>query len=70
MTEPKANILLEGGAAGADFARVREVGAGESVVKVLTGNRYEHFRRTGRSEEHEGVPLDVFEWSGNTFVAE
>ncbi|MFE7560494.1 DUF5988 family protein [Kitasatospora sp. NPDC057500] len=70
MTEPKANILLEGGAAGSDFARVREVAAGESVVKVLTGNRYEHFRRTGRTAVHEGVPLDVFEWSGSTFVAE
>ncbi|GAA1387727.1 hypothetical protein GCM10009639_13130 [Kitasatospora putterlickiae] len=70
MTNPKANILLEGGAAGSDFARVREVLAGESVVKVLAGNRYEHFRRTGRTTLHEGVPLEIFEWSGNTFVAE
>ncbi|MFB6887847.1 DUF5988 family protein [Kitasatospora sp. NPDC056327] len=70
MTEPKAKILLEGGAAGSEFARLRAVDPGENVVKVLTGNRYEHFRRTGRTAEHEGVPLDVFEWSGNTFVAE
>ncbi|MFF1903669.1 DUF5988 family protein [Kitasatospora sp. NPDC058218] len=70
MTEPKANILLEGGAVGAEFARVREVDPRESVVKVHVGNRYEHFRRNGRTVVHEGVPLDVFEWSGSTFVAE
>ncbi|MFC5663832.1 DUF5988 family protein [Kitasatospora misakiensis] len=70
MTEPKANILLEGGAAGAEFERVRAVAPGESLVKVHAGNRYEHFRRTDRTAVHEGVPLSVFEWSGNTFVAE
>ncbi|MFG2846362.1 DUF5988 family protein [Kitasatospora sp. NPDC048296] len=70
MTEPKVNILLEGGAAGSEFERVREVGHGESVVKILAGNRHEHFRRTDRTAFHEGVPLDIFEWSGNTFVAE
>ncbi|WP_406205822.1 DUF5988 family protein [Kitasatospora sp. NBC_01560] len=70
MTEPKANILLEGGAAGSRFARVHEADPRESVVKVLAGNRYEHFRRTGRTAVHEGIALDVFEWSGSTFVAE
>jgi hypothetical protein len=71
MSEPHPNVILEGGPEWQQFgSRIHYVKNEESVLKVLAGNRYEHFHRTDRHVVHQGRPLQVFEWSRSTFVAE
>ncbi|MFJ3928299.1 DUF5988 family protein [Streptomyces sp. NPDC090022] len=39
-------------------------------VKVLWGNRYEHFEPTDGTITAEELELMVYQWSGYTYVAE
>lgn len=71
MTELDPNVLLEGGPVWSELgSRVRYVEGGESVLKVRSGNCYEHFHRTEKTTEHEGRSLRVFEWIRSTYLAE
>lgn len=42
----------------------------DAVVKLLNGNRYEHFAPTSETVFVEGRRLQIFVWSGYTKVAE
>ena len=69
-TNPNA-ILIGGPAAGLpETDRIRSVAVSDTNLKVLHGNRYEHFRRTAEVVQHELGELSVFSWTGVTYVAE
>lgn len=66
------NAILIGGPAESfpETARLRSASVSEVILKVLHGNRYEHFRRTAETIRHELGELSVFTWTGSTYVAE
>ncbi|MFE7619920.1 DUF5988 family protein [Streptomyces sp. NPDC057496] len=66
------NIILTGGPTFLihEKDRVRYVADRNSKVKVLSGNRYEHFEPTDETVVEDDRELQVFAWSGCTYVAE
>lgn len=66
------NILLVGGPElpSDTHQRVRFTVHPDAPVKLLAGNRYEHFEPTSRRQLVDGRELVVFEWSRYTKVAE
>ncbi len=73
MTSDTApNAILHGGPSEylPDDRRLRHVAEPQDVLKVLCGNRYEHFRRSARTVRHESLELRVFAWTGFTYLAE
>jgi hypothetical protein len=71
VTEHRPNALLRGGPphhGGA--ARTRHVADQGAVLKVLSGNRYDHFEPTSETALHDGRELRVFTWVRSTYVAE
>ncbi|MET9388390.1 DUF5988 family protein [Streptomyces sp. NPDC002928] len=50
--------------------RIRYVEDVDMKVKVLNGNRYEHFEPTAETVEKEGRKLLVYTWSACTYLAE
>jgi hypothetical protein len=72
MSVRSPNVILHGGPPPrlSHEDRIRYVSDVSTKVKVLNGNRYEHFEPTGETVvdgEHE---LHVFTWSTCTYVAE
>lgn len=72
MSAKNVNALLRGGPAAqlTDHDRIRHVGDADHSVKILRGNRYEHFEPTSEFTRHQGRRLRVFVWTHHTFVAE
>ena len=66
------NAILAGGPAESlpEMERVRHITVSESKLKLLRGNRYEHFQRTAETILHDLGELRVFAWIGSTYVAE
>jgi hypothetical protein len=66
------NAILAGGPAEKlpEAERLRHITGPESKLKLLRGNRYEHFQRTAETILHELGELRVFTWTGSTYVAE
>lgn len=66
------NIVLIGGPGMSldSVERVRFAQRLDATVKLLLGNRYEHFEPTERSTVIDGRELQVFEWKTYTKVAE
>ena len=66
------NAVLAGGPAHSlpEAERLRHITSSESKLKLLRGNRYEHFQRTAETILHELGELRVFAWIGSTYVAE
>ena len=50
--------------------RIRFVSDTGTKIKILIGNRYEHFEPTSRATVVDGLELLVFAWTGSTRVAE
>jgi hypothetical protein len=66
------NILLSGGP---DFMyeymdRTHFVVDPDVKLKLLVGNRYEHFEPTGEFVTEGAAKLQVFLWTGHTYIAE
>lgn len=73
MTDHTPNAILHGGPAEhmPHHERIRTVGdPTQTKIKVLVGNRYEHFVADGVAGTHEDGDLRVFRWAGTTYVAE
>ncbi|UJW32914.1 DUF5988 family protein [Saccharothrix sp. AJ9571] len=72
MSDIGPNVVLRGGplALPGGNPRFHRVPDEELPLKLVNGNRYEHFRPTTETELHAGRPLRVFEWIGRTYVAE
>lgn len=67
----RPNAILAGGPKTLPTAeRLRHITGSESKLKLLRGNRYEHFERTAETIPHELGELHVFAWTGSTYVAE
>jgi Family of unknown function (DUF5988) len=66
------NVILDGGPSDAlpDGERIRYVAGGAARVKLLRGNRYEHYEKSTRTLPHENGTLQVFVWTGSTYIAE
>jgi hypothetical protein len=66
------NVLLTGGPASCftNGGRTWSAERLDADVKVLNGNRYEHFSPTPESVSVDGRRLRIFVWSGYTKVAE
>lgn len=71
-TREEPNAILTGGPAGfaSGTGRMWFAERPDRVVKLLNGNRYEHFAPTPETVLVEGRPLQVFRWAGFTKVAE
>lgn len=72
MSVREVNAMLRGGPAVgiSDGERIRYVPESEYAVKLLRGNRYEHFESTSETVRVRGQNLRVFVWTRNTYVAE
>ncbi|MBW5483260.1 DUF5988 family protein [Streptomyces bambusae] len=72
MKTKTPNVILRGGPAQelAPEDRVRYVSDTTDKVKVLWGNRYEHFSPTEGTVTEEELELLVYQHSGYTYVAE
>ncbi|MGO4463654.1 DUF5988 family protein [Streptomyces sp. NBC_01276] len=74
MTVQSPNVILSGGPASnlEELERVRYVEDTNAKVKVLNGNRYEHFEPTGGTVVDPELELEllVFAYSGHTYIAE
>jgi hypothetical protein len=70
LEEP--NAILTGGPAGfaANGGRTWFADRPDRVVKLLNGNRYEHFAPTSETVTVDGRALQVFRWAGYTKIAE
>lgn len=66
------NVILTGGPDSFFEVRdrVRFAERLDSTVKLLNGNRYEHFAPTPETVFVEGRRLQIFSWTGTTKVAE
>ncbi|AXK32415.1 hypothetical protein DVA86_06875 [Streptomyces armeniacus] len=65
------NALLTGGPSALERAqRLLHVADLNDRVKILMGNRYEHFAPTGKTVDTEQGKVHVFEWSYRTRIAE
>ncbi|WP_048574262.1 DUF5988 family protein [Streptomyces leeuwenhoekii] len=65
-------MILRGGVSPylTDNQRICYVEDTDDKLKLLRGNRYEHFEPTTESEIHNGTELRVFVWVGGTKLAE
>jgi uncharacterized membrane-anchored protein len=71
MLMNEMNVLLRGGPnLVADKERVRYVKDVTSKLKLACGNRYEHFEPTTEMVRQNGQTLQVFVWTGCTYMAE
>jgi Family of unknown function (DUF5988) len=73
MTEPALpDAILDGGPSDvAERDRLLHLtDPSATKVKLLIGNRYEHFELTTKVANHQARELKVFEWTGSTYVAE
>ncbi|WP_331749097.1 MULTISPECIES: DUF5988 family protein [unclassified Streptomyces] len=72
MNTVEPNVILRGGASPylTDNQRIRYVENTDDKLKLLQGNRYEHFEPTTENEIHDGMQLRVFIWVGGTKLAE
>ncbi|OLZ59174.1 hypothetical protein AV521_45985 [Streptomyces sp. IMTB 2501] len=72
MNTVQPNVILQGGTSPylPDDQRVLYVQHPDTKLKILRGNRHEHFEPTSETVLHQGVALQVFVWSGSTKVAE
>lgn len=72
MDIKEPNVLLRGGPSAAfpDEERVRHVPDRETTLKLIRGNRYEHWEPTAEKVRHGDRELQVFVWSGCTYLAE
>ncbi|MDX3803178.1 DUF5988 family protein [Streptomyces sp. AK04-3B] len=66
------NAILKGGPAFqlTDEDRIRFIADTTTKVKILKGNRYEHFEPTDTTITANDRQLHVYTWSGYTHVAE
>lgn len=66
------NAILHGGPSEylPEERRLRHVPEPQDVLKVLCGNRYEHFRRSPETVRRGPLDLRVFTWTGYTYLAE
>ncbi|MCA2217189.1 DUF5988 family protein [Jidongwangia harbinensis] len=68
------NVFLRGGdpqAAIADEQRLRYLpDSSTTTVKILCGNRYEHFEASPDTTLVDDRELRVFDWARRTYVAE
>jgi len=66
-----ANVVLHGGPSSLGWQeRVRHTDDLTEKIKVLLGNRYEHFEPTSQIDSSFGRDLIVYVWNGCTYVAE
>ncbi|WP_369172991.1 DUF5988 family protein [Streptomyces sp. R28] len=72
MNTAEPNVILRGGISPylTDDQRIRYVEDPDEKLKLLRGNRYEHFEPTPESETRDGVQLRVFVWVGGAKLAE
>jgi hypothetical protein len=71
MAATPPNAVLRGGPEYlSDSDRVRHIENLEMELKLLVGNRYEHFVPTGEEVAAGRRRLRVFEWTNRTFIAE
>jgi hypothetical protein len=70
VMEKLVRVKLVGGPEGTPA--VWEVGSleGEGRIRILFGNRYEHFEYAHCSVESDGRMIPVYRWSYRTYVAE
>ncbi|MEU2425709.1 DUF5988 family protein [Streptomyces sp. NPDC007851] len=68
----RPNAILSGGPVDQleEHQRIRYVADGAYSVKVLNGNRYEHWVPSDQKITHPLGELRVFKWSHCTYVAE
>lgn len=65
------NVILQGGPSSlGPQERVRHVDDLTQKIKVLVGNRYEHFEPTQEIDRSLGRDLVVYVWKECTYVAE
>ncbi|MBB5937283.1 DUF5988 family protein [Streptomyces zagrosensis] len=71
-TAEEANVILRGGPAAEfpDHERIRYVPDPRSTLKLPRGNHYAHFAPTTETIPHGTHDLQVFLWTGTTYVAE
>lgn len=68
---PYANVVLHGGPPSLDpQERVRHTDNPTEKIKLLLGNRYEHFEPTSEIDSSFGHELVVYVWKECTYVAE
>ncbi|WP_019074861.1 DUF5988 family protein [Streptomyces hokutonensis] len=71
MTAPEPNAILTGGPSSVpEEERLRYVADTGTKIRLLSGNRWEHFDPTTRVIRHHGRDLLVFVWSRHTYIAE
>lgn len=72
MLTNEANVMLRGGPSPhlADEDRVRHVTDRKATLKLMRGNRYEHFEPTAEKVRYGDRELQVFVWAGYTYLAE
>lgn len=71
MSVVEPNAVLRGGPSTLpEDQRVRHVTEPEQTLKLLRGNRYEHFAPTPERETRDGASLRVYVWEGATKLAE
>ncbi|MEU5404210.1 DUF5988 family protein [Streptomyces sp. NPDC005963] len=70
--ENRPNAILTGGPAELlpEGERIRYVVDETATVKVLKGNRYEHWEPSPQTVLHTGGELRVYRWVRFTYVAE
>jgi hypothetical protein len=67
----RTRIVLAGGPEQLPEAvRIQEVGSLKDKVKVHFASGYEHFTHSGEVAEVDGDHLPVFQWCGQTRIAE
>ncbi|MCX5269374.1 DUF5988 family protein [Streptomyces sp. NBC_00199] len=66
------NAILKGGPTFqlTDEDRIRFIADTTIKVKILKGNRYEHFEPTHTTITTDNNQLHVYTWTGYTYVAE
>lgn len=70
-THVDANIILRGGPSSlTQDERELHVNDTREKIKMLLGNRYEHFEPTQETERRSGRDLVIYAWTGRTYVAE
>lgn len=66
-----ANVVLRGGPSSlASHERICRIEHPAEKIKLLRGNRYEHFEPTAEIERHLGREMHIYIWTGCTYVAE
>ena len=68
---PEVNVVLRGGPVSiAPHERIWHAENTAEKIKLLRGNRYEHFEPTTETEPYLGRELQIYVWTGCTYVAE